>query len=271
MPATNYNVPCGGNFSEMCGGASSVSIFSNSPILIAQPRVPEPSALVSSYGYYSEATNSQALTNFTFSAANMTVKSCGAFCLVKNQTLWGLENAQECYCGSSLALGSVKMPNSDCNMPCTSNSSETYGAVSRLNLFGSSITPPTAYRYYKCYRQGSSLSAMAGPDQTDAQMTVAKCANFCLSASSHHFFGLDAGNHCRCGNGTKLPVSIAPAAASTECNTACGGTSGEICGGTNRVSVYGREANPPSVKVPISLWGCYTEGPAFRALDNGTS
>jgi len=60
-------------------------------------------------------------------------------------------------CGNTLAAGSGPAPSIDCNMACTSNTTEACGSLNRLNLFwsrtlGSQINPRSGlWSFVGCY------------------------------------------------------------------------------------------------------------------------
>lgn len=61
--------------------------------------------------------------------------SCMTFC--KAFKYFGAEYGRECYCGNSLNEGSsmAGIAQTDCNMPCSGNSSQACGAGNRLTMF----------------------------------------------------------------------------------------------------------------------------------------
>ena len=94
-------------------------------------------------------------------------------------------------------------------------------------------------------------------------MTVEACAAFC---SSYHFFGLEYGRECYCGNSyPEAAVSVAD----SECSFSCSGDSTQTCGAGNRIEIY-RNNNwtsrtPAALEVPYL--GCYKDE-GSRVLPN---
>jgi hypothetical protein len=74
-----------------------------------------------------------------------------------------------------------------------------------------------------------------------------------------------------CGNAL---ASVATLAADGDCNMACSGNATEVCGGSNRISVYGNGGTPPPGPFTNpgppgwSLVGCYSDKDVSRALPN---
>ena len=73
--------------------------------------------------------------NDWFSSSTLTIESCRAFCASKAFMYFGVQNAQECLCGNTSPSSSLQTSESDCNMPCTGNSSQLCGATYRMNIY----------------------------------------------------------------------------------------------------------------------------------------
>ncbi|KAL2199244.1 glyoxal oxidase like protein [Corynascus similis CBS 632.67] len=172
---------------------------------------------------------------------NMTTEGCLDYCASKGFPYAGTEYSVECYCGSSLAAGSNKVADSDCNMACSGNPSEPCGAGGKLSLFHSSaITGPAAnpgvndYVHLGCYAEGNTGRALtydAGVPGGD--MTVAKCTAACRAAN-YILAGVEYGGECFCGN----TIANGGAPATSGCSMVCNGDSSEFCGGPDRLNVY---------------------------------
>ncbi|KAL2141040.1 hypothetical protein VTI28DRAFT_2930 [Corynascus sepedonium] len=172
---------------------------------------------------------------------NMTTEACLDYCASKGFPYAGTEYSVECYCGSSLAAGSNKVADSDCNMACSGNPSEPCGAGGKLSLFHSSaITGPAAnpgvndYVHLGCYAEGNTGRALtydAGLPGGD--MTVAKCTAACRAAN-YILAGVEYGGECFCGN----TIANGGAPATSGCSMVCNGDSSEFCGGPDRLNVY---------------------------------
>ncbi|NXY03471.1 WSCD1 protein, partial [Pteruthius melanotis] len=88
--------------------------------------------------------------------------------------------------------------------------------------------------YMGCFTHDSRERTLKGAVFYDLRkMTVAHCQEACAERA-YSYAGLAYGAECYCGN-------TLPAAASKpeECNSECRGEKGSVCGGVNRLSVYG--------------------------------
>ncbi|CAK7566564.1 MAG: hypothetical protein SEPTF4163_004511 [Sporothrix epigloea] len=132
---SDCSIPCTGDASELCGAGSRLNVYYQTGKQIgpplAQPRVGD---YVYS-GCYSEATSGRALASASFSAANLTQELCAAYCAQKSHAMFGVEYATQCYCGSTLGVGSVLQAASSCNMACGGSAYELCGGPNRLNVY----------------------------------------------------------------------------------------------------------------------------------------
>lgn len=101
-------------------------------------------------------------------------------------------------------------------------------------------------------------------------MTQELCQSFC--ASSKNNYGLAAttnGDTCLCGNGLQSYSAVG----FNDCNKPCVGNSSEICGATNRLSVWNATSTiPPTTVKAVGGYaynGCYV-APTTGDVLNGT-
>lgn len=188
----------------------------------------------------------------------MSVSQCNYRCWVGGYILSGVEFAHECWCDHALnGEYHVKVPESECNMACTGNDTETCGGANRIAIYEYNRTPawgtwkpslaaPTLaarsvdimslYAPIGCYED--SLSArmlrnlMFSPG-TEQALNVETCAMACHD-SAFPYAGLEFGQECFCDTLMQTIVT----APETECNMTCPGDSGEICGGNLRINIY---------------------------------
>ncbi|KAK4141379.1 WSC domain-containing protein [Dichotomopilus funicola] len=123
------------------------------------------------------------------------------------------------------------------------------GGPNRLSLYGTSPDPPTVTpyphpavgptpSYLGCWTELTdalglrTLPGASGFSPTD--MTVAGCGSYCLN-NGFEVFGLEYGAECYCG--AELNVN-STSVAEAECGMACSGAAEEVCGGSNRLSVW---------------------------------
>ncbi|OAG41460.1 hypothetical protein AYO21_04402 [Fonsecaea monophora] len=261
----NCNFGCTGNVNEICGGngidgaGSYISLFGditrwNGNSTDAPGPYVNPGTLnYTSLGCYTEGTNSRALN--VQRNANNTVASCLQAC--QGYLYSGVEYGGQCFCGNTLAAGSVNASATDCGMTCNNNQTEYCGGPSRLNMYiyGNGTLPSTPpsngggnnnpstpsgptipstignFTYQSCYSEipGRALSAFALADNS---ITLQTCASNC---TQYQYFGVEYGRECYCGN--TLGSGSTPAT-DGRCNMACSGNSSFICGGPNGLTLY---------------------------------
>ncbi|KAL2423947.1 hypothetical protein ABEF95_010356 [Exophiala dermatitidis] len=245
-------------------------------------------------GCYVEGTSSRALTGASYTdSTGMTSASCGAFCQSKGFNVFGTEYSKECYCG--IAISTASTSQSDCAMVCSGNRTEYCGGPSRLSVWsvtsssGSSSTTSTSSSasasatpslagatYIGCYSDNTGGQRALSSRTTDKNMTLELCAQT-AQTSNRKYFGLEYAGECWAGD---TLASTASAIADTNCNMKCKGNAGEICGGSNALSLfenkqYIKPSNPASVNAnstaQYAYQGCYTEGSGGRALGGSGS
>ncbi|GJE95267.1 copper radical oxidase [Phanerochaete sordida] len=183
------------------------------------------------------------LSSATFtSTTSMTDESCISFCDQQNFVYAGTEFGQECYCGNTFSNGGTNTTASDCNMPCTGDSTEICGAGNRLSVFWSGVPPPPPpetvpsvgqWESLGCYSDGATRTL---PNQvnTDGPTTIESCTTACFTAG-YPLAGAEFATQCFCG--TSFAEGSGPTPL-TDCNMVCAGNSSEFCGGPNRLNVY---------------------------------
>ncbi|PVH87180.1 WSC-domain-containing protein [Cadophora sp. DSE1049] len=144
---TLCNFGCPGDSNDRCGATGYVSVFydptkyvkGTDPALYG-PQVPKQVGNYNYLGCYSEGANGRALSDKTPAepAGGFTLGSCMTAC--QGYTYWGMEYANQCYCGNILGAGSVNQSSSDptvngCNMVCKGDPLQWCGGGSRLNLY----------------------------------------------------------------------------------------------------------------------------------------
>ncbi|EXJ67401.1 uncharacterized protein A1O5_09414 [Cladophialophora psammophila CBS 110553] len=261
----NCNFACTGNVNEICGGngidetGSYISLFGDITRWNGNSTdTPGPYVNPGTLGYYSlgcytEGSNSRALN--VQPNANNTVASCLQAC--QGYLYSGVEYGGQCFCGNTLAAGSVNASAIDCSMTCNNNQTEYCGGPSRLNMYiygngslpstppsngggNNNLPPPSGptipsaignFTYQSCYAEipGRALSAFALADDS---ITLQTCASNCRQ---YQYFGVEYSRECYCGN--SLGSGSAPAT-DGRCNMACSGNSSFTCGGPNGLTLY---------------------------------
>ncbi|KAG6008327.1 hypothetical protein E4U21_004653 [Claviceps maximensis] len=259
VPATDCSMSCIGNKTQPCGGAASLTLWMTSDI--AAPSFNPGVNGWESMGCYLEGTRGHALTQAvgTIPGAEMTVAKCTAACQSADagNILAGVEYGGECYCGKKLSNGARKAPDySKCNMACNGNSTEYCGGPGALNVYGyggqlvpsatsggpDSTTAPSAcpvqptavgpFSWYGCYAEPTNARALGDKSFSDDSMTLAACARYC---AGYTYFGIEYSRECYCGQLLNTGSATAPA---SDCSMICAGSNCDLCGASNRLSVY---------------------------------
>jgi hypothetical protein len=106
------NMNCAGSSTEVCGGPGGLSLYKLSA-------VPSTTTSASTPGYtyvgcQSDSTTARTLGSLVITSPALTVELCTSFCA--GYTYFGLEYADECYCGNALAAGSALVTDGRCSM-----------------------------------------------------------------------------------------------------------------------------------------------------------
>lgn len=155
------------------------------------------------------------------------------------------------------------------------------GAAQRLNIYKNknpptmtSATPtptPTAskpslsgYTYTGCIVDNLNPRPLSASMTSSSSNTYAFCANYC---TGYPYFGIEYGNECFCAWVLPTAVETKP---DSECKMACAGSATELCGGSNRMTIFKSNAN---IAVPINpsiteygYKGCYKDSAYARVL-----
>ncbi|KAL8752627.1 MAG: hypothetical protein Q9184_005668, partial [Pyrenodesmia sp. 2 TL-2023] len=238
---------------------------------------------------------------------SMTNDKCVAGCASAGYAIAASQYVNECWCGNRMPK--TLADEQDCNYACANNASQICGGNgyfhdhSHMSLFSNGNAQPPlpnvppsvlqtigAYKYSGCYTEGVGGRALADKQTASDEMTVATCSAFC---SSYNFFGIEYRNECFCGS---TITNNAAKVADGDCSMTCSGNATQFCGGANRLTVYGKDANAISsstsrtgtatgtstistsstsatggpTAVPsaggFTSLGCYTEATSGRAL-----
>jgi hypothetical protein len=189
-----------------------------------------------SLGCWYEGTRGRALP-LQYIAPDMTVAKCAAYCAA--YAFYGLEYADECYCGNAIINGAYQTEASACDTPCGGNSSQVCGGNNLLSIYQSNVPggaggpAPYTYAAVGCYAepaQGRALQRVIASTQQTLEGCFGTCSN-----GQFAYAGLETGQECWCGNA--LNPAATPVAASY-CDMPCPGNSSQICGGPLALSLY---------------------------------
>lgn len=261
---------CNGDNLELCGGDWALSIYNNTAV--QAPSIPEKSTdLTASYvGCYIDSANR--IMTSTSLATNATVDGCVHACQSSGNTFSAVEYGGQCYCSSTAPASTLKTIDSQCNMQCTGERTELCGGSYRLQVYqGTPVSASMAIQsmpYAGCYTDSITSRSLAY--QVSTSGTVENCLQTC-SAAGYTIAGLEYGSQCWCDQVVSTSMTRA---AETECNTPCTGNAAEICGGSNRLSLYNSTALiQPTLQATVGDWlydGCWTDD-ASRVMTAATS
>jgi hypothetical protein len=195
------------------------------------------------YGCWSDQ-SPQTLANMTYQSDNATIESCTTACASGANTIAGLENGNQCFCGSSLGYLATEVIDSSCGTQCSGNAQETCGGGKRLSLFsngrpiinsapGTPEVVDTAWYYIDCYTEATGgVRALSAKQTAGSFMTLEFCASFC---QGYQFFGTEYADECYCGNSFAGGANVT---SPSDCSMICIADSTEFCGAGNRLTVY---------------------------------
>jgi len=118
-PASDCNMACSGNSSEICGGGYRNSVYATSDI-----------------GYLGcfEDSSARDVSYLAIEATPVTVGSCRSKCVSLGYKYAALQDGYQCFCGNTYgSLGAA--PAADCNTPCNGDSLEICGGGWRNSIF----------------------------------------------------------------------------------------------------------------------------------------
>ncbi|KAJ7709550.1 glycoside hydrolase superfamily [Mycena rosella] len=210
--------------------------------------------------------------SYSYTSTTLTQEACISTCSTKGYIYAGLQYADECWCGNSLAnnLG-VPTAASQCNMPCKGNANQICGAGYRLTLFKKAPSVQSTTIKTTSIPQTTAVQTTAAPTSvwtltqacavdTPARIlqgyNVASSLNtpsYCQSTCAGKGFsiaGVENGNECWCGNSI-IGGTPAVGLAST-CSIACAGASTSKCGGGWRMQIYTARVAASTATTPSS-------------------
>lgn len=163
------NTPCAGNSTQKCGGGNRFSIYSNATLKVYQPPAVQKTGLPGNWTYqgclYDDAVKRvfpYQIDDYDNNSATTCLSQCGKY----GYGAAGTEYGRQCFCGDQahvIAAGSVFMPESDCNMPCTGNQSQLCGAGNRISFYNWTGTPLDAWKFTSGNAAGRYEFLIGGP------------------------------------------------------------------------------------------------------------
>jgi hypothetical protein len=175
----------------------------------------------------------------------MDYATCASFCT--GYAYFGVEYSSQCFCGDSFVNPTSQVALDSCNMPCTGDEDEMCGGGDLLNIFQgvAPVVPPSnptisGYTYQGCYSDDVGARVLDAQIQMAwEEMTIENCAAFC---TGYTYFGAEWGQECYCGDSFVNPTSKL---GQGSCDMVCADNVGEICGGSDALSVYEADSCSP--------------------------
>lgn len=250
---------CSGNNLELCGGDWALTVYNNTANVV--PTIPLKSTDLSATYVGCYVDNSQRIMPPSSLSSNNTVDGCVAACSATGNELSAVEYGGECYCAASLPAASLKTTDDQCNMQCDGERTELCGAGYRLQIYqGVPVSAAEAVKsmpYAGCYTDSTSQRSLAYQVSTDG--TIENCLQTCY-AQGYTIAGAEYASQCFCDD---VVSSTMAKAAESDCNMPCSGDAQEICGGSDRLSIYNSTALvPATIQQDVDSWlydGCWTD------------
>ncbi|KAF1527070.1 WSC domain-containing protein 2, partial [Eudyptes chrysocome] len=190
-------------------------------------------------GCYVDNTRRRTLRGVSFfDYKKMTVFRCQDNCAERGYLYAGLEFGAECYCGHKVQASNAS--ESECNMECKGERSNTCGGVNRLSIYRLELAQESARRYGSaifrgCFRRPDNVSIALPVSQLMLNMSVDKCVDFCTE--KEYPLSALAGTACRCGFPTTL-FTLHEREDEQLCAQKCAGEEFESCGTAEYLLVY---------------------------------
>ncbi|NWI51998.1 WSCD2 protein, partial [Calyptomena viridis] len=190
-------------------------------------------------GCYVDNTRHRTLRGMSFfDYKKMTVFRCQDNCAERGYLYAGLEFGAECYCGHKIQASNVS--ESECNMECKGERSNTCGGINRLSIYRLELAQESARRYGSaifrgCFRRPDNVSIALPASQLMLNMSVDKCVDFCTE--KEYPLSALAGTSCLCG----FPTTLFPLHEREDeqlCAQKCAGEEFESCGTSDYLLVY---------------------------------
>ncbi|NXS58579.1 WSCD2 protein, partial [Brachypteracias leptosomus] len=190
-------------------------------------------------GCYVDNTRRRTLRGVSFfDYKKMTVFRCQDNCAERGYLYAGLEFGAECYCGHKVQAANAS--ESECNMECKGERSNTCGGVNRLSIYRLELAQESARRYGSaifrgCFHQPDNVSIALPVSQVMLNMSVDKCVDFCTE--KEYPLSALAGTSCLCGFPTTL-FTLHEREDEQLCAQRCAGEEFESCGTEEYLLVY---------------------------------
>ena len=190
------------------------------------------------------------------SSTSQTISGCVGQCAKAGYSYAGIESGNECWCSNNPTLDAA--PASDCKAPCSGDGWSTCGGDWRLSVYKAAAAPsptasnavvkptplpdskiPTGWSAVGCVVDSATSRALDSGSVTYSDNTVAKCIALAESKGLP-YAGVEYGSEC--WSGSAASSKTIKLASADQCNVACSGDRGTVCGGSYRLNVYVKDA-----------------------------
>ncbi len=135
---------------------------------------------------------------------------------------------------STRASASVSIPPSSSNSTTSTPSSTSTSTTASPTPTGPIVVQGNVnFTYSACYVEPTTGRALSNLVVANNSMTVEACLSTCYN---YAYVGLEYGRECWCGS--TLNTAAVKATSETQCNKVCSGNKTEICGASNRLTLY---------------------------------
>ncbi|KAJ7087735.1 carbohydrate-binding WSC, partial [Mycena epipterygia] len=176
-------------------------------------------------------TSARLLQGYSVSTSSNTPSTCQSTCANKGFSIAGVENGNECYCANTISGGAPSTASTtDCNVPCTGDSSSKCGGGWRIQIYTAS-----SWVLSNACAIDTSARILQGYSVSTSLNTPSTCQSTC-AGKGFSIAGVENGNECYCAN--TISGGTPSTASTTDCSVPCAGDSSSKCGGGWRIQIY---------------------------------
>lgn len=205
---------------------------------VTPPAPSQQQGATTSLGCYRDNVSQRDLAGYTYSKPGMTTPMCLATCRQQGYRYAATQFGSHCFCGNAYGRHGQA---DNCNMACSGDRSQTCGGHTANSVYDTGTVatapqpaPPASARQAAavgCYRDTVGSRDLHGYTFNTPAMTTGLCLSTCAQ-KGFRFAATQYATHCFCGN------EYGKHGSASNCDMACGGDKGQICGGHSANSVY---------------------------------
>ncbi|KAL2890134.1 WSC domain-containing protein [Ceratocystis lukuohia] len=213
--------------------------------------------------YVQTNSSAPALDGPTETSNTAEVADCSDFC--SGYQSFSIDADWTCSCRNKFDGTGPLQGSPTCSDDCSETDCRKDGGISLYenNEYRSPVRyDDSSFPYIGCYKKTNSTDFIEESFSSPA-MTATKCVDYCLGSGMYYYFAVENGTTCYCSSYLDPGAQVEEA----QCNSQCGGDSGETCGGRSRMTMYGK---PQSLAVvgeePYYYQGCYPDNTTHHRL-----